>query len=324
MNYKESILEYCRSLKLDTVGFTQCRCFNELKEYFEYREKNGLDNEFEEKDIDRKINPNIYMEEGKTIISIAFPYIFNKNFQWDIGFSKYTHGMDYHRVVSIYLEKICEFIEKKLGGKTIKLVDSNSLPERYIAKLCGIGFIGKNNMLITKKYGSYVFLGEIITDIYIEKDVPIECKCDDCDLCQKACPTGAIKQKNDSNICLSYITQKKEIKEEWFDKLEGRIFGCDTCQKVCPFNEKIEFSSIKEFKPYKFMEKINMEELINITKKTFMDKYSKTSCGWRGKNVIQRNILINIVSGKKNIKLKKFNSPYIQGYYNRLLKHFKL
>ena len=110
------------------------------------------------------------MQEGKTIISIAFPYlhdgVYNSN-----GFSLYTRGLDYHRVVKSYLDKICEFIEK-IGGKAMSFVDSNTLPERYIAYLSGIGFIGKNNMLITKKYGSFVFLGEIITDLDIDtKDI---------------------------------------------------------------------------------------------------------------------------------------------------------
>jgi epoxyqueuosine reductase len=318
------IINYCKEIGLDTVGFTRCRIFHELTKYFEHRKKMNLMNEFEEQDIDKKINPYIHMESGKTIISIAFPYLFNKNFQQAVGFSKYTQGRDYHLVVSEYLKKICSFIEKELGGEAVYFVDSNPLPERYIASLCGIGFIGKNNMIITKKYGSYVFLGEIITDIYIEKDNPLECKCDCCNLCQNACPTGAIKEENNSNICLSYISQKKEIHEQWFDKLQGRIFGCDTCQKVCPFNRDIYFSNIEEFKPYDFMEVTNLEELANIDKKTFLKKYAKSSCGWRGKNILQRNALINIISKNEHINVSEITSCYVKNYYNRLLCHFKL
>ena len=108
------------------------------------------------------------MEEGKTIISIAFPYLHDQE-HFDNGFSLYTRGNDYHRVLKDYLDKICEFIILR-GGKAISFVDSNTLPERYIAYLAGVGFIGKNNMLITKEYGSYVFLGEIITDLEMYDD----------------------------------------------------------------------------------------------------------------------------------------------------------
>lgn len=96
-----------------------------------------------------------YMEEGKTIISIAFPYLWVEN-NIENGFSKYTKGFDYHRVVKKYLDRICDFI-KSNGGEAISFVDSNTLPERYIAYLSGVGFIGRNNMIITEKYGSYVF-----------------------------------------------------------------------------------------------------------------------------------------------------------------------
>ncbi|KZL90141.1 tRNA epoxyqueuosine(34) reductase QueG [Clostridium magnum] len=319
MDYKNSILEYCKSLGLYTVGFTKCRIFSELKTYYEDRKLRNLENEFEEKEIEKRINPFLYMEDGKTIISIAFPYLFDSDSKEHIDFSKYTKGRDYHIIVSAYLKKVCEFIEG-LGGKAIYFVDSNALPERYIAVQCGIGFVGKNNTVITKQYGSYVFLGEILTDLYVEQDNPQEDKCGSCNICQSSCPTGAIQGENIPNKCLSYITQKKDIEDEWFLKLKGRIFGCDTCQKVCPHNKEISLSKIEEFKPFDFMEKVNLEELANIDKKTFKEKYSQTSCGWRGKNVLQRNALINAITLNKDIKVSEISSPYVKDYYDRLLK----
>jgi epoxyqueuosine reductase QueG len=188
----------------------------------------------------------------------------------------------------------------------------------------GIGFVGKNNMLITEKYGSYVFLGEIITNLYIEKDKLVQNKCGSCTVCKKVCPTGSINDKNNANICLSYITQKKDIEDKWFDKLDGRIFGCDTCQRFCPHNKDIKVSEIEEFRPYEFMEKANMDELLGLDKKAFRDKYIQTSCGWRGKNIIQRNVLINKVYKDKNIKSIKFSSSYVENYHSRILDYFKL
>ena len=330
MNVKEEIIGFCKKNGLDVIGFGECRIFHELGPYFHERKKLGLENEFEDQDIDKRLNPFLYMPEGKTIISIAFPYLYDLDFNLNTCFSKYTLGKDYHSVTTKYMEKICEFI-RIMGSKAMYFVDSNALPERYIAQLAGVGFIGKNNTLITEKYGSYVFLGEIITDLIIEPDKPIKRKCGNCEVCLEACPTNSITQgelgvNNDANICLSYITQKKDIEDYWFDKLNGRLFGCDTCQRVCPCNKEIEFSSIKEFKPFEHMEKIDLIELMKIDNKLFKEKYKITSCGWRGKNIIKRNSMINalFIEKGKNITIEKETSPYIKDYYYRLLKFFKL
>lgn len=325
MNYKEKILAYCNKIGLDTVGFTKCRIFTELKSCFEYRKENLFENEFEEKNIENRVNPYVYMDGGKTIISIAFPYLFEGQNEGNIGFSLYTRGKDYHIVVANYLQKVCDFI-KSLGGKAAYFVDNNSLPERYIAFQCGIGFTGKNNMIVTNKYGSYVFLGEIITDIEVESDTPLEIRCGNCNLCQTACPTGALLGDKNSNICMSYITQKKHIDNKWFLQFKGRLFGCDTCQKICPYNRNIAFSNIKDFKPFYFMSKVDLNEIINIDKKTFAEKYKNTSCGWRGKSIIQRNAIINMVTLNKSITLedKDIKSPYVKDYYHRLLQVLKL
>ena len=330
MSDKEEIIEFCKINGLDVIGFSECRIFHELSPYFDERKKHGLVNEFEEKDIDKKINPFLYMQSGKTIITIAFPYLYDLDFSNNVNFSKYTLGRDYHIVTTDYMDKICKFIRDR-GFRAINIVDSNTLPERYIAQLAGVGFIGKNNNLITEKYGSYVFLGEIITDLIIEPDKPIDKNCGDCEICLKACPTKAILPgkvgiNNNSNICLSYITQKKDIEDYWFEKLNGRLFGCDTCQKACPCNKEIEFSPIEELKPYEHMERTNLKELISIDNKLFKEKYKITSCGWRGKNILKRNAMINTISMEKYeiIAAQTDTSPYIRDYYYRLLKYFKL
>ena len=323
MDIKEQIVKYCNGLSLDLIGFTPCREFSELREFYKYRKENNLENEFEESDIEKRINPNHYMEEGKTIISIAFPYLYEKSYG-NNGFSIYTKGLDYHNVVKSYLDKICDFIEG-IGGKAISFVDSNTLPERYIAYLSGIGFIGKNNMIITKKYGSFVFLGEIITDLHIDlrdnkqlENTP----CIDCDRCYKACPTNSINEtKKNCNICMSYISQKKDIDDEFLHLMKGRIFGCDSCQLSCPCNHNISYSNIEGFKPLNFMkETIDTDDLISLDNKEFKETFKTTSCGWRGKNTLIRNALIKrYFVEKKDIDGYNFQSPYLKAYKNRLL-----
>ncbi|MBK1813975.1 tRNA epoxyqueuosine(34) reductase QueG [Clostridium sp. YIM B02505] len=321
MNLSVEIKKFCMNLGLDTVGFTKCRTFHELREFYTERKLQGIENEFEETDIEKRINPNHYMSEGKTIISIAFPYLHNADYI-ENGFSVYTRGMDYHTVVHSYLEKIVAFINE-LGGRAVAFTDSNTLPERYIAYLSGVGFIGKNNMIITEKYGSYVFLGEIITDLDIPEstnrifnDIKYFTKCGSCEICYEECPTRSInKKKKNPNICMSYITQKKEIDDKFAKLMNGRVFGCDSCQKKCPFNRGKEFSHIKEFYPMNFMNYDDVDNIISISNSDFKSSFKITSCGWRGKNVLRRNALIRkALFQNKDIANEELNSPYLEQY----------
>ncbi len=329
---KDKIIKFCSELGLDNIGFIKCRKFLELEEVYKLRKEKGFENDFEESDIEKRINPNIYMEDGKTIISIAFPYLYEEEYV-DNGFSLYTRGGDYHMVVQSYLKKICEYIES-LGGKALGLVDSNSLPERYIAYLAGLGFIGKNNMLITKKYGSFVFLGEIITnlDIDCEEKRNLESlrefkECGDCEICYGECPTKVLNRSNikNTNSCMSYITQKKEIEDKFLKLMNGRVFGCDSCQKKCPYNEGVEYSNIEGFKPFDFMQDENLEGLDEISKKEFNETFKKTSCGWRGKNIILRNVMIRkALFEHKDISKFKVNSEALKDVKNRLLNFYEV
>lgn len=326
MSIKKNIIDFCINMGIPEIGFCECKTFSDLGNYLEYRKKKGLQNEFEGDNIYIRVNPNYYLKEGKTIISLAFPYYFGDKSEEMPYFSAYTRGLDYHKVISKYLSDLCMYIES-LGGNAKYFVDSNCLPERYIAWQSGLGFIGKNNMLINKNYGSYVFLGEIITDLELEADIPIKSECGSCERCLNACPTKSINiHESNPNICLSYITQKKDIDDIWFSKLNGRIFGCDCCQQVCPFNQKVSESKIEEFRPFNFMTKADINELINMDNKTFNQKYRLTSAGWRGKNIIKRNALINILSSKRSYEevYLPSKSTYLMEYYNRLLQYFKL
>lgn len=335
MGVKEDIINYCFSLGIDSVGFVKCRRFDELKAFLEKRKSLNLENEFEESDIELRINSKEWFKEGKTIISIAFPYAFlDENMkvrsQNENGFSIYTHGFDYHYVVNKYLNNICGLIET-YGGKCKTFVDSNTLPERYLAYISGVGFIGKNNLIITNRYGSYVFLGEIITDLeFYEEDkrtfeeIDLFKECGNCTICYDKCPTKSINSvKKNCNICLSYITQKKELKDWEIQKLGGRMFGCDTCQFSCPYNKKIENSRIEEFKPLNFLNDYDENYIINMNNGQFKESFKKTSCGWRGKNVLKRNALIRKYifknEGCNTIKAMKFDSPYLKEYLNRIV-----
>ncbi len=321
---RNKIEAYIESLGLDTYGFIPCRRLDESIQFYQNRKDKGLENEFEEEDIEKRVNPFLYMEDGKTIISIAFPYNTKDEEAIDNGFSVYTKRYDYHRVVKSYLLKICEYIES-LGGKAMHFVDSNNLPERYLAYLAGVGFIGRNNMLITEKYGTYVFLGEIITNLAIEcrdlrhhSEIKEYKECGDCNVCYNACPSKSISlEKINPNICLSYFTQKKELEDNEIKLLKGNVFGCDICQQVCRYNRPAKPSSLPEFKPLGFMNQ-EVSTYAAMDNKMFKEQISKASCGWRGKNVIKRNAIINLSKKGEDIESFRGDSPYINKYIDRL------
>ncbi|BBF43632.1 epoxyqueuosine (oQ) reductase QueG [Lachnospiraceae bacterium KM106-2] len=320
---RTKIEEYCRSIGLDTFGMIPCRVYEELIPFYEERKSKRLENEFEEEEIEKRINPAHYMPEAKTIISIAFPYSYGEDGTLN-GFSTYTKRADYHRVVNQYLTMICGYI-RSLGGKAEGFVDSNTLPERYLAYLAGVGFVGRNNMIITKKYGSYVFLGEILTDLELPcteqrsfTQIPLHEECQDCNRCYQECPTKSInKGRANPNICLSYLTQKKEISKQEMKLLKGNIFGCDFCQLQCPYNKEAEPSPLKEFAILDFMNE-EAEIYAGMDNKFFKEKINGTSCGWRGKNVIKRNAMIQMHRDGKKIAHFRGDSSYINKYIDLL------
>ena len=324
---KEEIIKYCNDLGVKNIGFIKCRRFSELEPFYIERKKKGLENEFEEQNVNLRIDSENWFDGGKTIISMAFPYlsIYENN---NNGFSVYTKCLDYHFVLNKYLSEIIHIIERH-GGRAEKFVDSNTLPERYLAYISGVGFIGKNNLIITKEYGSYVFLGEIITDLELFEDdkrsydeINNFAECKDCNICYEECPTKAINKYNKNcNICLSYITQKKELNNTEIKLLNGRMFGCDTCQLKCPYNNDVDYSKIKEFQVNDFMNDINEDRIISMGNTEFKNTYKITSCGWRGKNVLKRNAIIRkALFLKKGIESVKSDSPYIQKYIDILNK----
>ena len=326
---KEEIVNKLEGMGLHAHGFMKVRTLTESLEYFEERQKLELTTSFEENELIKKIDLSYEMKNAKTIISIAFPYYYDAYIHKEGYFSLYTLGKDYHIVVKDHLEKIADLIREK-GYEAKVFADNNSLPERYIAHVAGTGEIGKNHMVITKDYGSYVFLGEIMTDCEMEtserdwKEIPDHDVCKECVRCIKACPTQILgSELYNTRRCMSYITQNKAITDEEILLFKGRLFGCDTCQRVCPFNQDIRISPFEEFRPREYMKYPNLEELLALTNQEFA-QYKETSSGWRGKKLLQRNAMIELMRRGKKPDEKYINTDYLKEYYHRLQTLFNL
>jgi epoxyqueuosine reductase len=199
-----------------------------------------------ERNLDIRENPALLLPGCRTIISLAWPYSARKPSSPD-GFtaSRYSSpdSIDYHELIKSHCRELVGFINKSFpGAKTRVCVDSAPILERSFALAGGVGFIGKNTLLIVPDHGSYVFLAEILTTV----DLPIptrharEDMCGDCNLCMLACPTGALRSpyELDASRCLSYLTIEwgGEISRETGQRMGDCFLGCDRCQEVCPHN----------------------------------------------------------------------------------------
>ena len=328
MDIKQFIINKSKELNIDIIGFTDGEPLSRIEDYLKYRKEKSIATEFEEKDLEKRINPRLTMPNCSSIIVIGMSYNVDYNEKPDFkvrgSLSKSTWGIDYHRVLKAKLEELINEIKKEIDFEYKYFVDTGPLIDRELAYKAGIGYYGKNNNIINDKYGSFIFLGIILTDIIINSfDVPLESKCGDCDLCLRACPTGALEGSCRLNPkkCISYLTQTKDnIDYELCRKMGIKIYGCDICQKACPKNKKIVYSSHKEFIPNVTKGYIDIEELVNMSNKEFKQKYGDMSGSWRGKSVLKRNALIALgnMKDKENVEILngvfKEENPFFKNY----------
>ena len=190
-----------------------------------------------------------------------------------------------------------EFIMEHVPTAKVKsMVDTGELSDRAVAERAGIGWSAKNCSIITPEFGSYVYLGEMITNIPFEPDVPMEDECGDCTLCLDACPTGALIQGGQLNAqrCIAFLTQTKtSIPEEFRAKIGNRVYGCDTCQTVCPKNKGKHNFHQRAFHPDPELAKPLLQPMLSLSNRQFKEKFGHVSGSWRGKNPIQRNAIIS-------------------------------
>lgn len=227
-----------------------------------------------ERNFEKRTDPRLLVGGAKSVILLLYNYFPTKELSDEGNFriSKYAYGNDYHDVIRQKLNILCDEL-LKIDSKAIVrgFVDSAPVLERAWATLTGLGWIGKNSMLITRKHGSFFFLAEVITSLEPEYDEPFGGSyCGDCSRCMVACPTQAIVAPGvvDARRCISFLTieNKGEIPEPYRGKYDQWIFGCDCCQDVCPWNHfstphsESEFASTKELTAMQSSDWMNLDE----------------------------------------------------------------
>ncbi|WP_223700956.1 tRNA epoxyqueuosine(34) reductase QueG [Sutcliffiella deserti] len=306
---KADIIAYSKEIGIDKIGFASAGVFTGLKERLRVQQENGYQSGFEESDIEKRTNPELLLPEAKSIIAIALAYPSKmkdapRSTREDRRgiFCRASWGMDYHHVLRGKLQKLEAFIkEQQPNALTKSMVDTGELSDRAVAERAGIGWSGKNCSIITPEFGSYVYLGEMITTIAFEPDRPLEDNCGTCNKCVEVCPTGALVQGGqlDSNKCIAFLTQTKGfLAEEYRTKIGNRVYGCDTCQTVCPENKGVDFHLHPEMEPDPEVVKPKLKPLLTISNREFRETFGLISGSWRGKKPIQRNAILALAHFK--------------------------
>jgi epoxyqueuosine reductase len=229
-------------LGIDVVGAAVARPYAETEQAIRDRRARGLfaDMRFTMAQPEVSCHPETLLPGARTVVSAALCYYADapEPGAGEGRLPRYTWADHY----ALLREKL-EALGARLGGRYRVLVDANQHVDREGAARAGIGFYGKNTMLITRRHGSWVVLGTLVTDVEIEPSPPLALDCGTCRLCVDACPTGALDEPGvlDSTRCLSYWTQAAEpVPEPYREELGSQVYGCDICQDVCPWNRGIE------------------------------------------------------------------------------------
>ena len=221
-------------------------------------------------EAERRKNISSLLEEAKSVLSVGFTYInshnnINNNSLFKIG--KFSQGEDYHKVIYKKLRKIGKWIDLEIPNCKWKIcVDTSPLLEKAWAEESGLGWIGKNSNLISKKNGSWFTLGFMILTEDLIPDKPHQSLCGKCDMCIQQCPTKAIVEPFviKSDLCIAYHTiesRKKIFPKKIEENLNGWIAGCDICQDVCPWNKAVPYNNTSETTPREWIKNLNIDSL---------------------------------------------------------------
>tara|TARA_B100002049_G_scaffold155098_2_gene115738 strand:+ start:1029 stop:1952 length:924 start_codon:yes stop_codon:yes gene_type:complete len=249
-----------------------------------------------ENHFDKRLDPTLLVPGAKSVVSLLLNYFPQETQREDsYKLSKYAYGRDYHFVIKDKLKQFLHFINEEIGevgGRAF--VDSAPVLDKAWAAKSGLGWIGKNSNLLSKKTGSFFFIAELIIDLELEYDTPVTDHCGSCTACIDACPTDAIYEpyKVDGSKCISYYTieLKNSIPESEKGKFEDWMFGCDICQDVCPWNRFSKPHNEPLFDPHPDLLQMTKHDWEEITRETFNEIFRKSAVKRTKYDGLKRNI----------------------------------
>ena len=299
MNYSQLIKQKAEKFGFQSCGISKAEFLEEEAPRLEAWLNKGYHGEMKymENHFDKRLNPTLLVDGAKSVISLSYNYFPKVKIDEINNFkiSKYAYGEDYHEVIKDILKEMVAELQEEIGVFGFRVfVDSAPVLEKAWARKSGLGWVGKNANLITKKHGSFYFLAEIICDLELEYDLAVTDHCGSCRACIDACPTQAIVSDRivDGSKCISYATieLKNEIPDYFNGKMDDWIFGCDVCQDVCPWNRFSAPTLQEKFAPN--FQKLNFRknEWKELTQELFSEIFKKSAVKRTKFSGLMRNI----------------------------------
>ena len=297
--YTHKVKQIASQLGFDACGISKAEFLVEEAPRLEQWLKNNYHGKmyYMENHFDKRLDPSLLVPGAKSVISLMYNYFPSDNQVEDsYKVSKYAYGEDYHHVIKDKLYEMVEILQNEFGAFNARVfTDSAPIMERTWAQKSGLGWLGKNSLLISKAKGSFFFLAEIILDLELEYVLPFPTDhCGECTRCIDACPTQAILANNtiDGSKCISYFTieLKDEIPVEFKGQFENWAFGCDICQDVCPWNRFSTPHQEEKFKPDNRLLNYTKNEWEDITEEIFREVFKKSPVKRTKYDGFKRNI----------------------------------
>jgi epoxyqueuosine reductase len=307
LSLKEELIEYAKSLGFNDLGIAKVDLLSTEIENYKFWLHNGFNANMQwmEKNIDKREDISLILDNAKSVIVTAHSYYTGYNYPpkneltgKSGKISRYAWGNDYHNIILVKLISIENYLLSKFPDKKFKsYTDTGPILEKQWAKRAGIGWQGKNSLIISKELGSYFFIGVIISTLELEPDLPVKDYCGTCKKCIDFCPTSAIidDKKIDSNKCISYWTVESkpgiEIPENISINQKNWIYGCDICQEVCPWNNnKPILTSELSFFPKNDETIIDYSVINSMTEEEFSQRFRNSPIKRTKLTGLKRNI----------------------------------
>lgn len=294
---KEELKSIALAAGFDAIAFVKAEELTDETRRFQEWIDAGMHGEmaYMERNIEKRLDPSKLLASARTVICLLHNYFPSTELQSGYKIARYAYGEDYHFVLKDKMQSILEWLKLKGSRVQRAFTDSAPLMERALAAKAGLGWIGKNSLLLNREMGSYFFIAEILTDLEFAPDeAKMRDYCGGCVKCITACPTDAIIQARvvDARKCISYLSieHKTDIPETFKSAYSDWIFGCDICQEVCPWNAKIKPHSEQRLMPAPELLQLRKPDWDAMDEARFDELFRRSPLSRSGIEGLKRNI----------------------------------